>query len=110
MDVTTDITKVSQDDYAALIMAANYASVRLRYFAPPPDQPAIPSAAMVATAPAVAFFARPGGPMQCGSNPVVGISRTRFKAPIMTIRFIHVVPGERSSLHAKTKRNGRSSP
>lgn len=58
MDVSIDITKVNLDDYAAIIMAANYTSVRLRYFVPPPGQPAIPSAAMVATAPAVAFFAR----------------------------------------------------
>jgi protease I len=58
MDVTIDFDKVKLEDYAAIIMAANYTSVRLRYFTPPEGQPPIPSAAMVATAPAVAFFAR----------------------------------------------------
>ena len=58
LEVTVDFTKVKLEDYAAIIMAANYTSVRLRYFTPPPTQPQVPSAAMVATAPAVEFFAR----------------------------------------------------
>ena len=58
MDVTIDFEQVKPEDYAAIIMAANYTRVRLRYFTPPEGQPRIPSAAMVATAPAVSFFAR----------------------------------------------------
>jgi protease I len=58
MDVTIDFDKITLEDYSAVIMAANYTSVRLRYFAAPEGQPQIPSAAMVATAPAVKFFAR----------------------------------------------------
>lgn len=55
LEVKTDITKVRPSDYAAIIMAANYTSVRLRYFVPPEGQ--VPSADMVTTPPAVRFFA-----------------------------------------------------
>jgi protease I len=58
MEVSIDFTQVRLEDYAAIIMAANYTSVRLRFFTPPEGQPPIPSPAMVATAPAVQFFAR----------------------------------------------------
>src|SRR2546426_341851 len=33
--VSIDLESVNVDDYNAIIMAANYASVRLRYFEPP---------------------------------------------------------------------------
>jgi len=49
--VSIDFQKVRLEDYAAIIMAANYTSVRLRYFQPPEEpQPQ--------DAPAVKFFAR----------------------------------------------------
>jgi protease I len=50
--VDRDIDHVAVEDYAAIIMAANYTSVRLRYFQPP-EQPE--------DAPAVRFFARAMG-------------------------------------------------
>ncbi|MFI5458460.1 MAG: DJ-1/PfpI family protein [Isosphaerales bacterium] len=56
MEVNVDFEKVNLDDYAAVVMAANYTSVRLRYFEPPPGQTI--SADMVRSAPAVRFFAR----------------------------------------------------
>jgi putative intracellular protease/amidase len=56
MEVDTDFDQVDLDDYAAVIMSANYTSVRLRYFEPPPGQPISPD--MVRSAPAVRFFAR----------------------------------------------------
>ena len=46
--VNIDFEKVNLEDYAAVIMSANYTSVRLRYFQPPQGP---------ADAPAVAFFA-----------------------------------------------------
>jgi protease I len=49
MEVNLDVDKVRLEDYAAIIMAANYTSVRLRFYQPP-QQPA--------DAPAVEFFAR----------------------------------------------------
>jgi len=49
MVIERDFGDVRLDDYAGVIMAANYTSVRLRYFQPP-QQPA--------DAPAVSFFAR----------------------------------------------------
>jgi protease I len=58
LEVSIDFSHIRLEDYAAIIMAANYTSVRLRFFAPPEGQPQIPSAAMVATAPAVQFFAK----------------------------------------------------
>lgn len=56
LEVDTDFQDVNPDEYAAIIMAANYTSVRLRYFEPPEGQPF--SADMVRSAPAVQFFAR----------------------------------------------------
>ncbi len=56
LEVNLDFQKVALEDYAAVIMAANYTSVRLRYFERPKDQPF--SADMVKSAPAVQFFAR----------------------------------------------------
>mgnify|MGYP000885631035 FL=1 len=56
LEVSIDFQSVKLEDYAAVIMAANYTSVRLRYFAPPEGQPVSPE--MVRTAPAVEFFAR----------------------------------------------------
>jgi putative intracellular protease/amidase len=49
LTVTTDFQKVNLSDYAAVLMAANYVSVRLRYF----DQGVDPR-----NSPAVKFFAR----------------------------------------------------
>lgn len=55
LDVSIDIQTVNVHDYAAVIMAASYASVRLRHFEPPPGVPIRPE--MTRTAPAVKFFA-----------------------------------------------------
>ena len=55
LDVSIDFQTVNVHDYAAVIMAASYASVRLRYFQPPPGVPIRPE--MARTAPAVRFFA-----------------------------------------------------
>ncbi len=56
LDVSIDFQHVALEDYAAVIMAANYTSVRLRYFEPPQGQLIAPE--MVRAAPAVEFFAR----------------------------------------------------
>src|SRR5262249_47221723 len=56
LDVEIDLEQVDLDAYAAVIMAANYTSVRLRYFEPPPGQ--VVGADQVRSAPAVQFFAR----------------------------------------------------
>lgn len=56
LEVSIDFQNVELEDHAAVIMAANYTSVRLRYFAPPDGQPIAPD--MVRSAPAVQFFAR----------------------------------------------------
>lgn len=56
LDVNIDFQNVNLDDYAAVIMAANYTSVRLRYFEPPQGQPINPE--QTRTAPAVQFFAK----------------------------------------------------
>lgn len=56
LEVDIDLEKVNVDDYAAVIMVANYPSVRLRYFEPPAGQLVTPD--MVRSAPAVQFFAR----------------------------------------------------
>jgi len=58
IEVSVDVTRVRLEDYAAIVMAANYTSVRLRYFTPPAGEPQVPTADMVAAAPAVQFFAR----------------------------------------------------
>jgi protease I len=55
LDVSIDFQTVNVHDYAAVIMAASYASVRLRYFEPPRGVPIRPE--MARTAPAVKFFA-----------------------------------------------------
>ena len=56
LDVNIDFQHVDINDYAAVIMAANYTSVRLRYFEPPAGQPISPE--QTRTAPAVQFFAQ----------------------------------------------------
>lgn len=56
LDVYMDFQNVDINDYAAVIMAANYTSVRLRYFQPPAGQSI--SAQQTKTAPAVQFFAK----------------------------------------------------
>lgn len=55
LDVYMDFQNADINDYAAVIMAANYTSVRLRYFQPPEGQPTSPQ--QTQTAPAVQFFA-----------------------------------------------------
>ena len=55
LDVSIDFEKVDVHDYAAVIMAASYTSVRLRYFETPEGAPIRPE--MARTAPAVRFFA-----------------------------------------------------
>ncbi len=56
IDVNIDFDSVDVHEYAAVIMAANYTSVRLRYFEPPPGQKITPE--LTRTAPAVQFFAQ----------------------------------------------------
>ncbi|MEH1878550.1 DJ-1/PfpI family protein [Nostoc sp.] len=56
IDVDIDFQNVDVNDYAAVIMSANYTSVRLRYFEPPTGQPI--SAEQVRTSPAVQFYAK----------------------------------------------------
>ncbi|HYQ92454.1 MAG TPA: DJ-1/PfpI family protein [Candidatus Competibacteraceae bacterium] len=55
LTVTIDFQNVRLEDYAAVLMAANYTSVRLRYYEPPADQALMADG--VTTAPAVQFFA-----------------------------------------------------
>jgi protease I len=56
LEVRIDFQNVDVNDYAAVIIAANYTSVRLRYFEPPPGAAISPE--QVRTAPAVQFFAQ----------------------------------------------------
>lgn len=56
LDVNIDFQNVDINDYAAVIVAAGYTSVRLRYFEPPQGCPISPEQAR--TAPAVKFFAQ----------------------------------------------------
>lgn len=56
LDVNLDFQDINLDDYAAVIMAANYTSVRLRYFQPPIGASIAPD--QTKTAPAVEFFAK----------------------------------------------------
>jgi protease I len=56
LDVTIDFQDVDVNDYAAVIMSANYTSVRLRYFEPPQGVPI--SSEHVRTSPAVQFYAK----------------------------------------------------
>jgi protease I len=61
LEVTIDFQKVNLDDYAAVLMCANYVSVRLRYFTPPNDadnKPVPIKPEMVKLAPAVQFFSQ----------------------------------------------------
>lgn len=56
LEVQIDFQDVDLNDYAAVIMAANYTSVRLRYFEPPPGESISPE--QVRSSPAVQFFAK----------------------------------------------------
>lgn len=56
IEVNVDFQNVDVNDYAAVIMSANYTSVRLRYFQPPQGEPI--TAEQVRTSPAVQFYAR----------------------------------------------------
>ncbi|MEH2181617.1 DJ-1/PfpI family protein [Nostoc sp.] len=56
IDVNIDFQNVDVNDYAAVIMSANYTSVRLRYFEPPIGQPV--NTEQVRTSPAVQFYAK----------------------------------------------------
>lgn len=56
LEVNIDFQNVDINEYAAVVMAANYTSVRLRYFQPPEGQPINPE--QTSTAPAVQFFAK----------------------------------------------------
>ncbi|RKG94497.1 thiamine biosynthesis protein ThiJ [Corallococcus sp. CA053C] len=61
LTVTRDIRKAAPEDYAAILVAANYPSVRLRHFVPPdgPDGKPLPiHPEMVRTSPAVQFLSR----------------------------------------------------
>jgi protease I len=55
LDVSIDFQNVDINDYAAVIMAAGYTSVRLRYFQPPKGYPISPEQTRIA--PAVHFLA-----------------------------------------------------
>ncbi|MDQ1357168.1 MAG: protease [Acidimicrobiaceae bacterium] len=57
LTVNIDLDSVNVEDYDAVIMCANYVSVRLRYFVPP-DNSSTDWAELVRSAPAVQFFAR----------------------------------------------------
>lgn len=56
LDVNIDFQEVDINEYAAVIMAANYTSVRLRYFQPPEGYPISPE--QTRTAPAVQLFSK----------------------------------------------------
>ncbi|NHC36006.1 DJ-1/PfpI family protein [Scytonema millei] len=56
IEVDIDFQNVDLNDYAAVIMSANYTSVRLRYFQPPEGQPI--DGEQVRTSPAVQFYAK----------------------------------------------------
>ncbi|MBE9170882.1 DJ-1/PfpI family protein [Pleurocapsales cyanobacterium LEGE 06147] len=56
LEVQIDFQDVDVNDYAAVIMAANYTSVRLRYFEPPSGVSI--SSELVCTSPAVQFYAK----------------------------------------------------
>jgi protease I len=56
LEVNIDFQSVDVNEYAAVIMAANYTSVRLRYFEPPSGRQINPE--QTRTAPAVQFFAQ----------------------------------------------------
>ena len=56
LEVKIDFQDVDVNDYAAVIMAANYTSVRLRYFEPASSSVITPE--QVSNAPAVQFYAK----------------------------------------------------
>ncbi len=56
LEVQIDFQHIDVNDYAAVIMTANYTSVRLRYFEPPSGSPISPE--QVRTSPAVQFYAK----------------------------------------------------
>ncbi|MDV2993590.1 MAG: hypothetical protein N4J56_003244 [Chroococcidiopsis sp. SAG 2025] len=56
IEVDIDFQNVDLNDYAAVIMSANYTSVRLRFFQPPEGQPI--GGEQVRTSPAVQFYAK----------------------------------------------------
>lgn len=56
ISVNIDLKDVKVDDYAAVLIAANYVGVRLRYFQPPEGEAIRPDQAR--TAPAVRFFSQ----------------------------------------------------
>lgn len=56
LSVNIDFQDIDLNDYAAVIMSANYTSVRLRYFQPTDGYPISPE--QTKTAPAVQFFAQ----------------------------------------------------
>lgn len=61
LTVTEDVREANPEDFAAVLVAANYPSVRLRHFTPPegPDGRPMPiTPDLVRTAPAVEFFSR----------------------------------------------------
>ncbi|HEX3043999.1 MAG TPA: DJ-1/PfpI family protein [Bacillota bacterium] len=61
LKVTYDFQKINLEEYAAVLMAANYTSVRLRYFEPPKDPAGNPrpiSPEMVRLSPAVQFYGK----------------------------------------------------
>jgi putative intracellular protease/amidase len=61
LKVDLDVRQAKPEDYAAVIMAANYTSVRLRHFVPPfgsNGEPVPISPDMVRSSPAVQFFGR----------------------------------------------------
>lgn len=60
LKVTVDLESVQVEDYDAIIMAANYTSVRLRYFEPP-DGAEGNWSELVRNSPAVQFFAKAMG-------------------------------------------------
>lgn len=56
LEVNIDFQDVDINDYDAVIMGANYTSVRLRYFEPPPGSPI--NAEQIRNSPAVQFYAK----------------------------------------------------
>ena len=57
LKVSLDFSSVNVEDYSAIIMVANYPSVRLRWTENPAKGPDVDVPAHVASAPAVKFFA-----------------------------------------------------
>jgi protease I len=57
LDARTDISTVAPADFAVIVMAANYTSVRLRWAELPQDAATVDPRQLVQAAPAVRFFA-----------------------------------------------------